>query len=135
MRTIAVNILTAAVASCGPMGLEQRDSTPFSGNLANTLTGGAAGLPLTCLPAGCQWHSQSLEKAALRTVAAARFISVPSKVGVLSAVDPAMHWSRKAEAGPACAKGLCAALGSATSFRRFHERLDVSRRDRDAKAA
>lgn len=62
MRSIIVTILTAALAGCGPMGLQQAETTRFSGNrLANTLAGRAAGLPLTCLPASRQWSSETLD--------------------------------------------------------------------------
>ena len=62
MRTIILTMLTAALAGCGPMGLQHAESTPFSGNrLANTLAGRGAGLPLTCLPTGPQWRSDSLQ--------------------------------------------------------------------------
>jgi hypothetical protein len=62
MRTILVTIVAAALAGCGPMGLQQVGSTPFSGNrLADTLSGKGAGMPLSCLPAGRHWQSQSLD--------------------------------------------------------------------------
>ena len=61
MRTIIVTILTVALASCAPMGLQQAESKPFGSNrLVDTLAGRAAGSPLTCLPSGRQWRSQTL---------------------------------------------------------------------------
>ncbi len=65
MRTMVPIILTATLAACSPTAnLQQAGTAPMGTNrLADMLSGRAAGSAVSCLPAGRQWETASVDGA------------------------------------------------------------------------